>query len=60
MNEKKTVVRNEGCTNQESKMGTYEECLREGGEAGTDYRGPAVRKGSRGPTVLHVFFYICR
>jgi hypothetical protein len=24
-----------------------------GGEAGTNYRGPAVRKAARGPTVLH-------
>jgi hypothetical protein len=24
-----------------------------GGEAGTNYRGPAVRKGVQGPTVLH-------
>jgi hypothetical protein len=25
------------------------------GEAGTNYRGPDVRKGARGPTVLYMF-----
>jgi hypothetical protein len=28
---------------------------REGGGAGTNYWGPAVRKGTRGPTTLHMF-----
>lgn len=56
MNEEKTVERNEGCTSQESKMGAYEELRLEGGEAGTNYRGPAARKGSPGPgSIAYVF-----
>jgi len=31
------------------------QCLHKGGEAGRNYPGPGVRKGLRGPTVLHMF-----
>jgi hypothetical protein len=59
MNEEKTVERNEGCISQESKLGAYEELRLEGGEAGTNYRGPALRKGSPGPdSIAHVFIFI--
>jgi hypothetical protein len=27
------------------------------GEAGTNYRGPAIRKGAWVPTILRMFFY---
>ena len=29
-----------------------------GGGSGTNSRGPAVRKGTQGPTVLHVFVFL--
>jgi hypothetical protein len=59
MNEEKMVEKNEVCTSQEIKMITYEECRRDSGESGTNYRGPAVRKGSWGPECfVHVFIFI--
>ena len=37
-------------------MGAYEELRLEGGEAGTNYRGPAARKGTPGPdSIAYVF-----
>jgi hypothetical protein len=33
------------------------QCRREGREVGTKYRGPAVRKGARGPTIFHMFMF---
>ena len=35
------------------------QCRPEAGEAGTNYRGPAVRTEARGPTVLQVFLRSC-
>ena len=35
----------------------YVQCRRDGMEVGTNYRGAAVRKGDRGPTMLHMFLY---
>jgi len=31
------------------------QCGREEGKVGTNYRGPAFRKGVRDPIILHVF-----
>jgi hypothetical protein len=27
------------------------------GEAGTNYRGPAILNGTRGPKMLHIFYF---
>ena len=47
-------------TQRESQGSVSSEQYRRDGarEVGTNYRGPDVRKGDRGPTMLHMFSYI--